>query len=82
MVFSPNYLAEPLTPHPLPSRDGGVLCTIGDARTYMLALSTEREWCEHWKAAYRLLVQGASAAAITQQVQLALSKDGQLDGGG
>ena len=29
--------------------------------------------------AYRLLVIGADAAAITQQVQLALSRDGQLD---
>ena len=82
MAFSPNYLAERLTPRPLPSKDGGVLCTIGDVRTYMLALSTEREWRDHWKDAYRLLVQGADAGAITQQVQLALSRDGQLDGGG
>ena len=61
MAFSPNYLAERLTPRPLPSKDGGVLCTIGDVRTYMLALSTEREWRDHWEDAYRLLVQGADA---------------------
>ena len=29
--------------------------------------------------AYRLLVVGAGAAELTQQVQLALSRDGQLD---
>jgi hypothetical protein len=66
-------------PHPLPTRDGGVLRTIGDARAYMLALSKEREWRDHWKDAYRLLVVGADAAALTRQVHVALSRDGQLD---
>ena len=42
MVFSPNHLAQPLTPYPLPTKDGGVLRTIGDARAYMLALPKER----------------------------------------
>ena len=32
-----------------------------------------------WKDAYRLLVEGASAAALTRQVHLALSRDGELD---
>lgn len=79
MVFSPDYLAEPLTPNPLPSKDGGVPRTIDDARAFMLALSREREWRDHWKAAYRLLVQGASAEALTEQVHLALSVDGEFD---
>ena len=74
MVFSPQHLAERLTPYPLPTKDGGVLRTIGDARAYMLALSKEREWLDHWKPAYRLLVVGAGAAELTQQVQLALSR--------
>ena len=47
----PDYLAEPLTPYPLPTKDGGLLRTIGDARAYMLALSEERER-DHWKPAY------------------------------
>jgi hypothetical protein len=81
MVFSPDYLAEQLTPHSLPTKDGGVLRTIGDVRAYMLALSKEREWRDHWKPAYRLLVQGAGAAALTKQVHLALSRDGELDVG-
>jgi hypothetical protein len=79
VVFSPQRLAGRLTPYPLPTKDGGVLRTIGDARAYMLALSKEREWLDHWKPAYRLLVVGAGAAELTQQVQLALSRDGQLD---
>ena len=78
-MFSPDYLAEPLTPYPLPTKDGGLLRTIGDARAYMLALSEEREWLDHWKPAYRLLVHGAGAAPLTLQVYVALSKDGQLD---
>ena len=79
MAFSPDYPAEQLAPHPLPTKHGGVLRTIGDVRAYMLALSKEREWRDHWKAAYRLLVHGAGAAAMTQQVHLALSRDGELD---
>ena len=79
MVFSPNHLAQPLTPYPLPTEDGGVLRTIGDARAYMLALPKEREWLDHWKAAYRLLVRGANAAELTRQVHLALSVDGEFD---
>ena len=42
-MFSLDYLAEPLTPYPLPTKDGGLLRTIGDARAYMVALSEERE---------------------------------------
>jgi hypothetical protein len=47
----------------------------------MLTLSKEREWRDHWKHAYRLLVEGAGAAAVTQQVHLALFTDGKLDVG-
>jgi hypothetical protein len=79
LVFSPDYLAEPLTPDPLPTKDGGVLRTIGDVRAYMLALSEERQWLDHWKSAYRLLVHGAGAVPLTLQVYVALSKDSQLD---
>ena len=67
VVFSPQHLAERLAPYPLPTKDRGVLRTIGDARAYMLALSKEREWLDHWKPAYRLLVVGAGAAELTQQ---------------
>jgi hypothetical protein len=32
VVFSPQHLAERLTPYPLPTKDGGVFRIIGDAR--------------------------------------------------
>jgi hypothetical protein len=38
-----EYLFEKLTPYPLPTKDGGVLRTIGDARAYMVALPKNRE---------------------------------------
>jgi hypothetical protein len=63
----------------LPTKDGGVLRTIGDARAYMLGLSEVRQWLDHWKPAYRLFVHGAGAAPLTLQAYAGLSKDGQLD---
>jgi hypothetical protein len=33
-----EYLSKKLTPYPLPTKDGGVLRTIDDARGYMLAM--------------------------------------------
>jgi hypothetical protein len=38
MMPSREYLAKQLAPYPLPTKDGGVLRTIGDARVYMVAL--------------------------------------------
>ena len=34
-----EYLSKKLTPYPLPTKDGGVLRTIDDARGYMLCIS-------------------------------------------
>ncbi len=42
-----EYLSEKLTPHPLPTKDGGVLRTIGDARAYVQALSKTRKSRAH-----------------------------------
>jgi hypothetical protein len=33
MMLRPEYLGQKLTPYPLPTKDGGVLRTIGDALT-------------------------------------------------
>jgi hypothetical protein len=33
---SDEYLAQRLTPYPLPTKDSGLLRTVGDARTYLL----------------------------------------------
>ena len=36
--MSDEYLTQRLTPYPLPTKDSGLLRTVGDARTYMLTL--------------------------------------------
>jgi hypothetical protein len=41
-MLRPEYLAQNLTPYPLPTKDGGVLRTIGDAHAYMMALPKKR----------------------------------------
>ena len=75
MLPSREYLAKQLTPYPLPTTDGGVLRTIGDARDYMLALSKERERRADWQHACRPLMEEAGVAAVTRQVHLALFTD-------
>jgi hypothetical protein len=73
----PNeYLSEQLTPHPLPTKDGGVLRTIGDARAYVQALPKSRKSRAHWKRASLLLLEEVGAAALTRQLQVALCMDG------
>jgi hypothetical protein len=79
MMPSREYLAEQLTPYPLPTKDGGVLRTIGDVRAYMQALPKTRELRAHWQQASRLFLDEAGAAAVTRQVHLALFMDGRLD---
>jgi hypothetical protein len=45
----------------------------------MLTLPKKRRMRAHWKNANRLLLEQAGAAAVTRQVQLALSRDGKFD---
>jgi hypothetical protein len=80
-MLSSAYLAQKLTPYPLPTKDGGVLRTIGDAHAYMMALPKKRALRAHWQHAGRLLLQEAGVSALTQQVHLALFMDGKLDAG-
>ena len=50
MMPSREYLAKPLTPYPLPTKDRGILLrTIDDVRTYMLALPKNRALGAHWQ---------------------------------
>jgi len=77
-MLRPEYLAQKLTPYPLPTKDGGVLRTLGDAHAYIMALPKKRALRAHWQHAGRLLLQQASAAALTRQV---LFMDGKLDAG-
>jgi hypothetical protein len=76
-----EHLAQKLTPYPLPTKDGGVLRTIGDAHAYIMALPKKRGLRAHWQQARRLLLQQASAAALTRQLHVALFIDGKLDAG-
>jgi hypothetical protein len=76
VILSSKYLPETLTPHPLPTKDGGVLRTVGDARAYILTLPKTRRSRAHWCL---LLLEEVSAAALTRQIQVALVMDGKLD---
>ena len=64
---------------PLPTKDGGTLRTILDARTYMLRLSKARERATRWQRAAELLLGQADVAAFSKQVELGLFYDAKLD---
>jgi hypothetical protein len=76
MIPTWEYLAKHLAPYPLPTKDGGVLRTIGDVRAYLLALPKNRELRAHWQHACRLFLQEANVAAVIRQVHLAIFMDG------
>jgi hypothetical protein len=76
-MLRPAYLRQKLT-RPLPTKDGGVLWTVADARAYMLALSQERLLRQHWQDACRILDQ-ADVAAFSRKVELALFLDHKLE---
>jgi hypothetical protein len=59
----------------LPTVDGGVLRTIGDAITYMTALGKAREMQQTWQHACKLILSRAPVKAITCQLSLALFMD-------
>ena len=63
---------------PLPTKDGGVLWTVADARAYLLALSQERALRQHWQDACRILDQ-ADVTAFSRKVELALFLDHKLE---
>jgi hypothetical protein len=71
MLRPAPYLTQKLT-RPLPTKDG-VLRTVLDARTYMLALPKARELRSQWQLACELLLAEADVAALGQAVEVALS---------
>jgi hypothetical protein len=73
-----EYLSERLT-YPLPTKDAGVLRTIGDVRAYMQSLSKTRALRAHCQHAGWLLLKEVRPEALTRQVQVALFMDGKLD---
>ena len=72
------YLARKLA-EPLPTTDGGVLTTIGDAIKYMTALPKHREMGKAWQHAAKLIIAREPVEAITRQLSLALFMDTKLD---
>ena len=76
--MSRAYLSRKLT-RPLPTKDGGTLRTVLDARTYMLALSKDRERRTQWQRAAELLLAEADVGALSKAVELALFYDAKLD---
>ena len=77
--MTPEYLAKPLTPFPLPTTDGVMLRTIGDVGAYILALPKRRNRLARWAQVSRLIAKEAAVAVVTQQLHQALSKDDKLD---
>jgi hypothetical protein len=55
-----------------------VMNTRDDARRYILALPAARQARNAWQHATRLLLDGADAAEVTRQLELALLLDGRL----
>jgi hypothetical protein len=78
MLRPAPYLSQKLT-RPLHTKDGGVLRTVKDARTYMMALSKHRETSAQWQRAAAMLLEQADVTDLSSQVQLALFYDGKLD---
>jgi hypothetical protein len=77
MGFGRVYLQSKLT-RPLPTKDGGTLRTVLDARTYMLALSKDRGLRAQWQRAAELLLGEADVAGLSRQIELALFCDAKL----
>jgi len=77
-MLRPAHLSRKLT-RPLPTKDGGMLRTVFDARTYMLGLSKDRELRAQWQHAAELLLGEADVATLSKQLELALFYDAKLD---
>jgi hypothetical protein len=72
------YLSQKLD-QPLPTKDGGTLRTVLDARAYMFRLSKDRERSARWQRVAQLLLAKADVGAVSRQLELALLYDGKLD---
>jgi hypothetical protein len=71
------YLSQKLD-QPLPTKDGGTLRTVADARAYMLGLSKQRELQTRWQRVAELILE-ADIGAVSRQLELALFMDANLD---
>jgi hypothetical protein len=71
-----SYLSQRLT-RPLPTKDGGTLRTVLDARSYMLRISKHRQRSVQWQRVAQLAK--VDLGAFCRQVELSLRYDGKLD---
>jgi hypothetical protein len=78
MPHPASYLSQKLT-RPIPTKDGGTLRTVAEARAYMLGLSKSRELRSQWQRAAELLLGEADVGAFSNAVELALFYDAKLD---
>jgi hypothetical protein len=78
MPLPAKYLATRLA-EPLPTTDGGVLKTIGDAVRYMTALRKGREQKNAWQYSAKLIIAREPVEAVSRQLSLALFTDAKLD---
>jgi hypothetical protein len=77
MLRPAPYLSQKLD-RPLPTKDGGTLRTVAEARAYMLGLSKARELNTRWQRAAELLLAEAAVAELSRQVELALFMEAKL----
>jgi hypothetical protein len=73
-----EYLSQELT-EALPTKGGGLLRTIQGAHDYSLALPPQRAMRKHWRDAWQLILEEAEAAEVSEQIELALFLDDELD---
>jgi len=78
MLLRPSYLRTKLS-RTLPTKDGGILRTVDDARAYLLRLSKDRALKGQWQHACALLLAQADLGALTDPIELALFYDAKLD---
>jgi hypothetical protein len=78
MPLPRSYLSQQL-PKPLPTKDGTVLSTIGEASAYMVELPEQSAQNNCWQYAVKLILEQADPTRVGYQVELALFMDYRLD---
>jgi hypothetical protein len=76
-MLRPAYLSQRLD-RALPTKDGGTLRTVADARAYMLGLSKQRELQTRWQRVAGLILEEVDIGAVSRQLELALFMDAKL----
>ena len=74
----PAYLSQKLA-GPLPTKDGGTLRTIRDAREYIASIGKERQERRHWQEVSKQILAHADVIAVSWRLRIALLKDAKLD---